>query len=135
MDGTGLVDLTTSFIQDVALPLDDAHDGDIEAAGGEAARLMLQAGARAEESSLRTDRLTAAGLGLCMVERAPVFEEAGYSLFGPLAFNIARPRRRKHPPARPGGAGGPARTLPSATVSRRDPFGLRHDGAGAGRRR
>jgi alkylation response protein AidB-like acyl-CoA dehydrogenase len=26
-----------------------------------------------------------------MVDRAPVFEEAGYSLFGPLALNIAAP--------------------------------------------
>ena len=34
---------------------------------------------------------TAAGLGLGMVDRAPVFEEAGYSLFGPLALNIAAP--------------------------------------------
>ena len=31
------------------------------------------------------------GLGLGMVDRAPVFEEAGYSLFGPLALNIAAP--------------------------------------------
>jgi alkylation response protein AidB-like acyl-CoA dehydrogenase len=31
------------------------------------------------------------GAGLNMTRRAPVFEEAGYSLFGPLALNIAAP--------------------------------------------
>ena len=30
-------------------------------------------------------------MGLGMVERAPVFEEAGCSLFGPMALNIAAP--------------------------------------------
>jgi hypothetical protein len=87
-----LVEQTRSVIQDVALPLDDAHDGDIAAAGGEAARLMLQAGARAAGVFAPHAPVDCGGLGLSMVERAPVFEEAGYSLFGPLAFEHRRPR-------------------------------------------
>ena len=86
-----LVEQTISVIQDVALPLDDAHDGDIAAAGGEAARRMLQAGARAAGVFAPHAPVDCGGLGLSMVERAPVFEEAGYSLFGPLALNIAAP--------------------------------------------
>jgi hypothetical protein len=87
-----LVEQTRSVIQDVALPLDDAHDGDIAAAGGEAARRMLQAGARAAGVFAPHAPVDCGGLGLSMVERAPVFEEAGYSLFGPLAFEHRRPR-------------------------------------------
>src|SRR6185436_7663060 len=31
------------------------------------------------------------GQGLGMAERAPVFEEAGFSLFGPMALNVNAP--------------------------------------------
>ena len=75
----------------MVLPLDDAHDGDIEAAGGEAARRMLQAAARAAGVFAPHAPVDCGGLGLGMVDRAPVFEEAGYSLFGPMALNIAAP--------------------------------------------
>ena len=44
---TSLVERTERVVREVALPLDDAHDGDIEAAGGEAARSTLQDAARA----------------------------------------------------------------------------------------
>jgi alkylation response protein AidB-like acyl-CoA dehydrogenase len=37
------------------------------------------------------------GHGLGMVERAPVFEEAGYSLFGLIAVNCAAPDEGKAP--------------------------------------
>jgi acyl-CoA dehydrogenase len=86
-----LVEQTRNVVRDVVLPMDDAHDGDIAAAGGEAARRMLQAGARAAGVFAPHAPVDCGGLGLTMVERAPVFEEAGYSLFGPLAFNIAAP--------------------------------------------
>ena len=52
---------------------------------------MLQAGARAAGVFAPHAPVDCGGLGLTMVERAPVFEEAGYSLFGPLALNIAAP--------------------------------------------
>jgi acyl-CoA dehydrogenase len=86
-----LVVRTRSVIRDVALPLDDTHDGDIAAAGGEVARKRLQDAARAAGVFAPHAPTDCGGLGLGMVERASIFEEAGYSLFGPLALNIAAP--------------------------------------------
>lgn len=86
-----LVDRTRTFVRDRVLPLDDEHDGDIEAAGGDAARRTLQDAAREAGISAPHAPVEYGGLGLGMVDRAPVFEEAGYSLFGPLALNIAAP--------------------------------------------
>ena len=90
-DLDALIARTTQVVRDEALPLDDEHDGDIEAAGGESARATLQAGARAAGVFAPHAPVDCGGLGLGMVERVPVFEEAGYSLFGPLALNIAAP--------------------------------------------
>ncbi|MGZ4538556.1 MAG: acyl-CoA dehydrogenase family protein [Blastococcus sp.] len=86
-----LVERTKVFIRDLVLPLDDEHDGDIEAAGGEDARISLQKAARAAEIFAPHAPVDCGGPGLGMVDRARVFEEAGYSLFGPLALNIAAP--------------------------------------------
>jgi alkylation response protein AidB-like acyl-CoA dehydrogenase len=86
-----LVDRARSVVRDVALPLDDTHDGDIAAAGGEVARKRLQDAARTAGVFAPHAPVDCGGLGLGMVERAPIFEEAGYSLFGPLALNIAAP--------------------------------------------
>lgn len=82
---------TRAFIQETVLPVDDEFDGDIEKAGGDDTRVRLQAAAR--EAGLLAPHAPKeyGGLGLGMVDRAPVFEEAGYSLFGPLALNIAAP--------------------------------------------
>jgi len=94
MERTELDDVlarTKKVIDDVALPLDDQHDGDIEAAGGEQARQLLQDAARQSGVLSPHGPTEFGGLGLNMVERAPVFEAAGYSLFGPLALNIAAP--------------------------------------------
>ena len=87
-----LVEQTRSVIQDVALPLDDAHDGDIAAAGGEAARRMLQAGARAAGVFAPHAPVDCGGLGLSMVERARVFEEAGLLPIRPAGVEHRRPR-------------------------------------------
>ncbi len=73
------------------LPLDDEHDGDIDAAGGDDARRSLQAAARDAGVLAPHAPVELGGLGLGMVDRAPVFEAAGHSLFGPLALNIAAP--------------------------------------------
>lgn len=82
---------TREFIRSEVLPIDDAHDGDIEAAGGDLVRVKLQAAARSHGIFAPHAPTEFGGGGLGMVDRAAVFEEAGYSLFGPLALNIAAP--------------------------------------------
>lgn len=86
-----LVARTRRFIRAEVLPIEDASAGNFEAAGGEQLRLSLQA--RARDSGVFGPHVPTryGGLGLGMAERAPVFEEAGYSLFGPIALNIAAP--------------------------------------------
>ncbi len=86
-----LVARTSSFVTDVVLPLEDTAGGDIAAAGGDSLRRELQTEAR-ERGLLSPHAPTEyGGLGLGMVDRSPVFEAAGRSLFGPLAVNIAAP--------------------------------------------
>jgi acyl-CoA dehydrogenase len=79
------------FVGEHVLPVDDEHDGDVEAAGGDALRIRLQQ--LAQERNLLTPHgpTDLGGLGLGMVDRAPVFEAAGRSLFGPMALNINAP--------------------------------------------
>lgn len=86
-----IVAATTAFVRREVLPVDDEHDGDIEAAGGDALRSRLQAGARAEGLLSPHGPVECGGLGLGMTARAPVFEAAGWSLFGPMALNINAP--------------------------------------------
>ena len=86
-----LVARTETFVRDELLPLDDEHDGDIAAAGGDAFRSHLQS--RARDLGLLSPHgpRDCGGLGLDMRQRAPLFEAAGYSLFGPVALNINAP--------------------------------------------
>lgn len=86
-----LVARTETFIAESVLPLDDEHDGDIAAAGGDETRVRLQAGAREAGIFAPHAPVEYGGLGLDMVDRAPVFEAAGRSLFGPVALNINAP--------------------------------------------
>ncbi len=86
-----IVERTRALVREVVLPLDDAHGGDIEAAGGEPVRARLQAAAKEAGVFAPHAPVDCGGLGLGMVDRAPVFEEAGYSLFGPVALNINAP--------------------------------------------
>jgi len=90
-DIAAIVATTTAFVRREVLPLDDEHDGDIERAGGDALRSRLQAMARAEGLLSPHGPVDCGGLGLGMAERAPVFEAAGWSLFGPMALNINAP--------------------------------------------
>jgi acyl-CoA dehydrogenase len=91
-----LVARTEAFVAREVLPLDDEHDGDVEAAGGDALRGRLQ-GAAAEAGLLSPHGpVEYGGLGLSMTERAPVFEAAGRSLFGPVALNINAPDEGNH---------------------------------------
>ncbi|NEW27141.1 acyl-CoA dehydrogenase family protein [Nocardia cyriacigeorgica] len=86
-----LADRTRAFIRERVLPVEDAHDGDIAAGGGERLRLELQRAARDAGIFAPHAPVEYGGHGLGMCDRAPVFEEAGYSLFGPTALNIAAP--------------------------------------------
>lgn len=90
-DSAALVEATRSFVSRTVLPIDDEFDGDIEAAGGDALRVKLQSEARGLGILAPHAPRDCGGLGMSMTARAPVFEEAGYSLFGPLALNIQAP--------------------------------------------
>jgi acyl-CoA dehydrogenase len=91
MDLQKLIADTRDFVRTEVLPIDDEFDGDVEEAGGDGLRVRLQSIAR--ERGLLTPHgpKDLGGLGLSMTERAPVFEEAGYSLFGPMAINVNAP--------------------------------------------
>ncbi|MDV6247456.1 acyl-CoA dehydrogenase family protein [Rhodococcus opacus] len=88
---TDLVGKTRAFTREVVLPIEDANGGDITAAGSDGLRVDLQKAAREVGVFAPHAPVEYGGLGLNMTDRAPVFEEAGYSLFGPLALNIAAP--------------------------------------------
>ncbi|WP_432989928.1 acyl-CoA dehydrogenase family protein [Dactylosporangium sp. CA-233914] len=86
-----LVARTREFVRREAIPIDDEFDGDIEAAGGDKVRARLQSAARVAGLLAPNGPVEYGGLGLTMSQRAPVFEEAGYSLFGPVALNVNAP--------------------------------------------
>lgn len=88
---SALVEQTTEFIREVVLPVEDEHNGDIAAAGGDVARENLQKAAQTAGVFAPHAPIEYGGRGLNMCDRAPVFEAAGYSLFGPTALNIAAP--------------------------------------------
>jgi len=90
-DPRTLAERTREFIHAEVLAVDDEFDGDVDAAGGDTLREKLQAKARAAGIFAPHAPVDCGGLGFGMVDRAPVFEEAGYSLFGPMALNIAAP--------------------------------------------
>ncbi|MTD53692.1 acyl-CoA dehydrogenase family protein [Amycolatopsis pithecellobii] len=86
-----LVARTREFIRAEVLDIDDRYDGDIEAAGGDELRVRWQTLAAKAGLLAVHAPVDCGGLGLGMVDRAAVFEEAGYSLFGPVALNVAAP--------------------------------------------
>ena len=86
-----IVGRTRDFIAEKVLPIDDEHDGNVEEAGGEQLRIRLQDAAKRVGLLTPHGPTDLGGLGLNMTQRAPVFEEAGYSLFGPMALNINAP--------------------------------------------
>lgn len=91
MDVRELVKQTTEFVETVVLPVEDESDGDIHVAGGEQLRARLQIEAKQRGIFAPHGPVECGGLGLGMVDRAPVFEAAGRSLFGPLALNVHAP--------------------------------------------
>ncbi len=80
-----------AYIEHAVIPLDDQHDGDVAAAGGDDLRRRLQDGARDAGFLSPHAPVDCGGLGLGMEERIPVFEAAGRSLFGAMALNINAP--------------------------------------------
>ncbi|MYW04699.1 acyl-CoA dehydrogenase family protein [Streptomyces sp. SID3343] len=83
-----LAERTARFVRRTVLPIEERHRG---VPSSEAIRLELQQAAR--EAGVFAPHVATefGGHGLDMRDRAFVFEEAGYSLLGPLALNIAAP--------------------------------------------
>lgn len=79
---------TAAFVREAVIPLEVTHGGVVPS---EEVRVGLQRAAR--EAGVFAPHVSAeyGGHGLDMCGRAAVFEEAGYSLLGPLALNIAAP--------------------------------------------
>ena len=79
---------TAEFVRQVVVPIEERERG---VASSEDVRLELQRAAK--EAGVFAPHVSAeyGGHGLDMRSRAAVFEEAGYSLLGPLALNIAAP--------------------------------------------
>jgi acyl-CoA dehydrogenase len=81
---------TAAFVRAVVAPEEERCAG-VAAAGGEDLRTHLQQAAREAGVIAPHVAVEYGGHGLDMRGRAVVFEEAGWSLFGPLALNIAAP--------------------------------------------
>ena len=86
-----VVSKTRDFVRDHVMPIEDEFAGDITAAGGDKRRLELRDQARDAGVLAPHAPVEYGGLGLNMSDRAPVFEAAGYSVFGPIALHIGAP--------------------------------------------
>lgn len=87
---TRLAARTREFVREVVIPVEESCGGILSDAPSEL-RVSLQAQAR--DAGLLAPHVSAewGGLGLNVRGQAAVFEEAGYSLLGPLALNCAAP--------------------------------------------
>lgn len=83
-----LTERTSQFVREVVLPIEEQHRGVIRS---DAVRVELQRAAKNAGVFAPHVASEFGGHGLDMRGRAAVFEEAGYSLLGPLALNIAAP--------------------------------------------
>jgi len=81
---------TAQFVREVVVPEEERRGGVI-ASGGDSLRATLQQAARQAGVFAPHVSEEYGGHGLDMRSRAAVFEEAGWSLFGPVALNIAAP--------------------------------------------
>ncbi|MDX3457121.1 acyl-CoA dehydrogenase family protein [Streptomyces sp. ME02-8801-2C] len=79
---------TADFVREVVIPVEEKHHG---VARTEKVRIGLQRAAKDAGVFAPHVGTEFGGHGLDMRSRAAVFEEAGYSLLGPLALNIAAP--------------------------------------------
>jgi acyl-CoA dehydrogenase len=87
---TELAEKTAAFIREVVVPEEERYGGVI-LEDGEVLRTRLQDAARAAGVFAPQVPQEYGGRHLDMTHRARIFEEAGWSLFGPLALNIAAP--------------------------------------------
>lgn len=83
-----LANRTAEFVRNIVIPVEEKHSG---IASSEAVRTQLQRAAKLAGVFGPHVGPEYGGHGLDMRSRAVVFEEAGYSLLGPLALNIAAP--------------------------------------------
>jgi acyl-CoA dehydrogenase len=90
LKATDLAKRTAAFVREIVLPLEEEHHGGLHD-GPEALREELQHAARQAGVFAPHVPERWGGLGLDLRGQALVFEEAGYSLFGPLAVNGAAP--------------------------------------------
>jgi acyl-CoA dehydrogenase len=83
-----LAERTAKFVREVVIPVEEQHRGVAET---DEIRASLQQAAK--DAGVFAPHVSPefGGHGLGMRDRAVVFEEAGYSLLGPLALNIAAP--------------------------------------------
>jgi acyl-CoA dehydrogenase len=79
---------TAEFVRAVVVPVEERHGGVVPS---EEVRTSLQQAAKEAGVFAPHVSVSLGGHGLDMCGRAAVFEEAGYSLLGPLALNIAAP--------------------------------------------
>jgi acyl-CoA dehydrogenase len=79
---------TAAFVRTTVLPVEERHRGVVR---DEQVRRELQQSARVAGVFAPQVGVEFGGHGLDMRARGVVFEEAGYSLLGPLALNIAAP--------------------------------------------
>ncbi|MFC4003725.1 acyl-CoA dehydrogenase family protein [Prauserella oleivorans] len=87
-DVADLARRTAEFVRDVVVPIEERTGG---VARSEDVRIELQRAAKDAGVFAPHVAPEYGGHGLDMRGRAAVFEEAGYSLLGPLALNIAAP--------------------------------------------
>jgi acyl-CoA dehydrogenase len=83
-----LAERTAAFVRDVVVPIEEFHRG---VTHDDVVRRGMQTAAKEAGVFAPHVGVEYGGHGLGMRDRALVFEEAGYSLFGPLALNIAAP--------------------------------------------
>ncbi len=86
-----LIGTTRTFIRDEVLPIEDEFLGNFTDAGGDELRISLQQSAKKAGVFAPHAPVEYGGAGLNMSDRTPLFEEGGYSLFGPTALNIGAP--------------------------------------------
>ncbi len=89
-DATAIAERVRAFVRDVVIPAEPRDDGDGHGPAP-ALRAELQAAARAAGLLAPHVGTAFGGLGLDVRGQALVFEEAGYSLLGPLALNCSAP--------------------------------------------
>lgn len=79
---------TAAFVREIVVPVEEQHGSVVR---DDAIRRELQAAARAAGVFAPHVGAEFGGHGLDMRDRSFVFEEAGWSLLGPMALNIAAP--------------------------------------------